>query len=173
MSFTVKWQLVYFICSLSVKLLIEYEKTRNKKKKKKTRRIFVEIGLISITAKWTYWIGSIQKVLLFPRKKIKSEYCLLRFPKDPTVFGNYITVIESTFDFIWTKFSVGIFFFQWFLLSLLTVRNDKVLIKVNSFKCLSVRKSVRNRSVRFSTLNWTLTQTLKRFEYIGQNVIDF
>lgn len=152
--------------------MIKYEKTRNKKKKK-TRRIFVEIGLISITAKWTYWIGSIQKALLFPRKKIKSEYCLLRFPKDPTVFGNYITVIESTFDFIWTKFSVGIFFFQWFLLSLLTVRNNKVLIKVNSFKFLSVRKSVRNRSVRFSTLIWTLTQTLKRFEYIGQNVIDF
>lgn len=153
--------------------MIEYEKTRNKKKKKKTRRIFVEIGLISITAKWTYWIGWIQKVLLFPRKKIKSEYCLQRFPKDPTVFGNYITVIESTFNFIWTKFSVGIFFFQWFLLSLLTVRNNKVLIKVISFKFLSVRKSVRNRSVRFSTLIWTLTQTLKRFEYIGQNVIHF
>lgn len=153
--------------------MIEYEKMRNKKKKKKTRRIFVEIGLISITAKWTYWIGWIQKVLLFPRKKIKSEYCLLRFPKDPTVFGNYITVIESTFNFIWTKFSVGIFFFQWFLLSLLTVRNNKVLIKVNSLKFLSVRKTVRNRSVRFSTLIWTLTQTHKRFEYIGQNVIHF
>lgn len=152
--------------------MIEYEKTRNKKKKK-SRRIFVEIGLISITAKWTYWIGSIQKVLLFPRKKIKSEYCLLRFPKDPTVFGNYITVIESTFNFIWTKFSVGIFFFQWFLLSLLIVRNNKVLIKVNSLKFLSVRKTVRNRSVRFSTLIWTLTQTLKRFEYIEQNVIHF
>lgn len=41
------------------------------------------------------------KGLTFPtKKKIKSEYCLLRFPKDPTVFGNYITVIESTFDFI-------------------------------------------------------------------------
>lgn len=40
------------------------------------------------------------KGLTFPTKKIKSEYCLLRFPKDPTVFGNYITVIESTFDFI-------------------------------------------------------------------------
>lgn len=135
MSFTVKWQLVYLICSLQLSYWLNTRK-REIKRRKKNRRIFVEIGLISITAKWTYWIGSIQKVLLFPRKKIKSEYCLLRFPKDPTVFGNYITVIESTFNFIWTKFSVGIFFFQWFLLSLLTVRNNKVLIKVNSFKCL-------------------------------------
>lgn len=153
--------------------MIEYEKMRNKKKKKKTRRIFVEIGLISITAKWTYWIGWIQKVLLFPRKKKSNQNIVFyAFPR-LRPFGNYITVIESTFDFIWTKFSVGIFFFQWFLLSLLTVRNNKVLFKVNSLKFLSVRKSVRNRSVRFSTLIWTLTQTLKRFEYIGQNVIHF
>lgn len=153
--------------------MIEYEKMRNKKKKKKTRRIFVEIGLISITAKWTYWIGWIQKVLLFPRKKKSNQNIVFyAFPR-LRPFGNYITVIESTFDFIWTKFSVGIFFFQWFLLSLLTVRNNKVLIKVNSLEFLSVRKTVRNRSVRFSTLIWTLTQTLKRFEYIGQNVIHF
>lgn len=153
--------------------MIEYEKMRNKKKKKKTRRIFVEIGLISITAKWTYWIGWIQKVLLFPRKKKSNQNIVFyAFPR-LRPFGNYITVIESTFDFIWTKFSVGIFFFQWFLLSLLTVRNNKVLIKVNSLKFLSVRKTVRNRSVRFSTLIWTLTQTHKRFEYIGQNVIHF
>lgn len=152
--------------------MIEYEKTRNKKKKK-TRRIFGEIGLISITAKWTYWIGWIQKVLLFPRKKKSNQNIVFyAFPR-LRPFGNYITVIESTFDFIWTKFSVGIFFFQWFLLSLLTVRNNKVLIKVISFECLSVRKSVRNRSVRFSTLIWTLTQTLIRYEYIGQNVIHF
>lgn len=154
--------------------MIEYEKTRNKKKKKKTRRIFLEIGLISITAKWTYWIGSIQKVLLFPRKKKSNQNIVFyAFPRIRPCLVIISQWLSLTFDFIWTKFSVGIFFFQWFLLSLLTVRNNKVLIKVNSLKFLSVRKTVRNRSVRFSTLIWTLTQTHKRFEYIGQNVIHF
>lgn len=152
--------------------MIEYEKTRNKKKKKNQThfcRNWANINYCQMNV--LDRINS--KGLTFPTKKKSNQNIVFyAFPRIRP-FGNYITVIESTFDFIWTKFSVGIFFFQWFLLSLLTVRNNKVLIKVNSFKFLSVRKSVRNRSVRFSTLIWTLTQTLKRFEYIGQNVIHF